>query len=149
MHRFSWNASERVLDGFTSGPSGEYEERYHDEPNCASDVLICGLRGHRKTFYRKDREYWTPTTTLMATAPDDPFAFDNNLESNDCCNEEHPYEIPTVRQWNPLSCPPEAPNKCGLVNYYDECNKARKIKPNHCRLKGGEDAFGNPIATNL
>lgn len=147
---FSWNTLEKVLDGFTSGPSGEYEGRYSFEPNCASEVKICGLEGHRKKFYRKDREYWTPGTTLMATAPADPFAFDTNLESNDCCEQpSKEYEITTVKQWNPLSCPPEAPDKCGLNNYYDECDKIRKIKPNHCRLKGGEDAFGNPITTDL
>ena len=36
---FSWNTLEKVTDGFTSGPSGEIEEVYHEEPNCASDVL--------------------------------------------------------------------------------------------------------------
>ena len=147
---FSWNTLERHVDGLTVGPSGEYEETYHMEPNCASEVLLCGLRGHRKKFYRKDREYWTPDNLLDAEAPADPFALDINMESNDCCNDpKNEYAIPTFRQWNPQTCPPEAPNKCGLVNYYDECDKARKIKPNHCRLKGGEDAFGNPIATDL
>ncbi len=147
---FSWNASERVLDGFTSGPSGEYEEMYHDEPNCASDVLLCGLRGHRKVFYRKDREYWTPDKTLDGDVPADPFALETNMESNSCCKtNKTEYEIPTFKQWNPISCPPEAPDKCGLNNFYDECDKARKIRPNHCRLKGGEDAFGNPITTDI
>lgn len=146
---FSWNTLEKHVDGFTSGPSGEYGETYHSEPNCAKNVRICGLEGHRKVFYRKDREYWTPDTTLMATAPDDPFALDINIESNDCCNEEHPQKIPTMKQWNPMSCPPEAPNKCGLNNYYDECDKKRKIRSNHCRLKGGEDGFGNPITADL
>ena len=147
---FSWKALEKHTDGFTEAPSGEYTEAWHDEPNCASDVKICGLTGHRKVFYRKDREYWTPDQTLMATAPNDPFAFDMNMESNDCCHEpKKEYPIPSVKQWNPISCPPEAPNKCGLVNYYDECDKARKIKPNHCRLKGGEDEFGNPITAYI
>lgn len=147
---FSWKSSERVVDGFTSGPTGEYEETYHEEPNCASEVLLCGLRGHRTKWYRKDREYWTPDHTLMADAPADPFAFDTNLESNTCCKEPRKeYEITTIRQWNPISCPPEAPDNCGLNNFYDKCDKARKIKPNHCRLKGGEDAFGNPITTDI
>ncbi len=147
---FSWNAMDKKIDGYTVGPSGEYEESWHEEPNCAKDVGICGVESHRKVFYRKDREYWTPNHTLMATAPDDPFAIDINMESNDCCNEpKQEYPIPTIKQWNTLSCPPEAPNKCGLHNYYNECDKARKIRPNHCRLKGGEDAFGNPITTNL
>ena len=147
---FSWNALEKHVDGYTSGPSGEYEERYHLDPNCASEARICGLEGHRKVFYRKDREYWTPNTTLMATAPADPFAFEINMETNDCCEDpKTEYPITTVKQWNPLSCPPERPDKCGLNNYYDECDKTRKIKPNHCRLKGGEDAFGNPITTDL
>lgn len=147
---FSWKAMEKVIDGVSSGPNDEYVERYHLEPNCASEALLCGLRGHRKVFYRKDREYWTPNKTLSATAPADPFAFPTHSESNDCCkNPKEKYDIPTIEQWNPISCPPEAPDKCGLNNFYDECDKARKIKPNHCRLKGGEDAFGNPITTNL
>ena len=147
---FSWKALEKRTDGFTDAPSGEFSEAWHEEPNCAKDVRICGLAGHRKVFYRKDREYWTPDSLLSAEAPVDPFAFDTNMESNDCCNDlKKEYPITTVRQWNPQTCPPEAPNKCGLVNYYDECDKARKIRPNHCRLKGGEDEFGNPIATNL
>ena len=147
---FSWKASERHVDGFTSGPSDEYGISYHDEPNCAKNVRICGLTGHRTKWYRKDREYWTPGVTLDATAPNDPFALSIHMESNDCCHEpKKEYPIPTIEQWNPISCPPEAPNKCGLNNYYDDCDKARKIKPNHCRLKGGEDEFGNPITTDL
>lgn len=148
---FSWNASERYVDGFTSGPTGEYEEIYRERPNCAKNVRICGLTGHRTKWYRKDREYWTPDHVLGATAPDDPFAFPLHTEHNDCCDPDTAkgYEIPTVEQWNPISCPPEAPDKCGLNNYYDECDKARKIRPNHCRLKGGEDVFGNPITTDL
>lgn len=147
---FSWKALERVHTGFTSGPSGEYEESYAEVPNCAKDVRLCGIAGHRTKFYRKDREYWTPGQTLAATAPDDPFAFPTHMETNDCCNEpKKEYPIITIEQWNPQTCPPEAPNKCGLVNYYDECDKGRKIKPNHCRLKGGEDEFGNPITTDL
>ena len=147
---FSWNALERHVDGLVSGPSGEYEERYHLEPNCALNTRICGLEGHRKVFYRKDREYWTPGTTLMGTIPADPFAFDEETKTNPCCKEPAPeFKVTTVKQWNPKTCPPEQPDKCGLVQYYDKCDKDRKIKPNHCRLKGGEDAFGNPIAANL
>lgn len=147
---FSWNTLERKADDIMVSPSGEYIESWHDEPNCAKDVLLCGLRGHRKKFFRKDREYWTPDNVLHAQAPADPFAVDINMESNDCCLEPRKkYPIPTIGQWNTMTCPPEPPNKCGLHNYYDECDKARKIRPNHCRLKGGEDAFGNPIATDL
>lgn len=148
---FSWSTIEKRVDGFTSGPTGEYEETYREEANCAKNVRICGLVGHRTKWYRKDREYWTPDRTLQGAVPDDPFAFPMHTEYNDCCDPETAkgYEIPTVEQWNPISCPPEAPDKCGLNNYYDECDKARKIRPNHCRLKGGEDAFGNPITTNL
>lgn len=147
---FSWKAMEHATDGVSVGPNGEYIESWHEEPNCAKDVKLCNLAGHRTVFFRKDREYWTPNHTLQATAPDDPFAFPTHMESNDCCEEpKEEYPIPTIEQWNPISCPPEAPNKCGLHNYYDECDKNRKIKPNHCRLKGGEDAFGNPITTDL
>lgn len=147
---FSWKSMKKVSDGLSEAPGGEFVENWHEVPSCASEVRLCGLEGHRKVFYRKDREYWTPGVTLMATAPADPFAVDSRIESNDCCKEEHPHTIPTIKQWNPQTCPPRKPNKCGLVNYYDDdCDKHRKIKSNHCRLKGGEDAFGNPIATNL
>lgn len=146
---FSWNAPETHVDGFVSGSNDEYDTLYHFEPNCAKNVLLDGLRGHRSVAYRKDREYWTPNTVLAGTAPDDPFAFPINLESNSCCTNGATYSIPTVEQWNPISCPPEEPDQCGINNYYDKCDKARKIKSNHCRLKGGEDAFGNPITTDL
>ena len=97
---FSWNALEKVSDGFSSGPSGEYVENYHEVPNCAKDVRIAGLQGHRKTYYRKDREYWTPDNTLQATAPEDIFGWS---------------------QFNPQACPPREPNKCGLVNLKEKC----------------------------
>lgn len=146
---FSWNGTETHIDGFSSAPSGEYGEITHEEQKCAKDVRLCGLAGHRTKWYRKDREYWTPGMTLDAQVPADPFAIGNNLEFNDCCENPKGHEIPTIKQWNPISCPPEEPNKCGLNNYYDDCDKARKIKPNHCRLEGGEDAFGNPVTTDL
>ena len=97
---FSWSALEHVTDGFTSGDNNEYGEKYHEEPNCANDVLIKGLRSHRTTFYRKDREYWTPDVTLNAVAEEDFFGWE---------------------QYNPKSCAPKKPNKCGLVNFKEKC----------------------------
>lgn len=107
---FSWQAIEEKTIGFSSGPSGEYEAITESVENCASDVVIDGLRGHRTIYYRKDREYWTPDKTLDATTPDEIFGWS---------------------QWNPNSCPPKGPNKCGIVQYPEgDCNprKMRYIK---------------------
>ena len=91
---FSWNALTRHVDGFSSGPDGEYVETYHDEPNCAENVRICGLKGHRTKWYRKDREYWTPGQTLAGEIPLDPFAISMNTEYNSCCTS--PALVPEV-----------------------------------------------------
>lgn len=115
---FSWQKMEHRTDGYNDSPSGEYIEAWHEEPNCAKDVLIDGLRGHKRTFYRKDRAYWTPDTVAQADSWEDPFAIESQTEYNDCCDtQEHGYEIPTMRQWNPITCPPRQPNKCGILEY--------------------------------
>lgn len=97
---FSWQAMEKVSDGFSNGPDNVFTETYHEEANCAKDVQICGLKGHRTKFYRKDREYWTPDHTLQADVEETPFGFN---------------------QWNPISCAPKKPNKCGLINFKEKC----------------------------
>lgn len=96
---FSWKALEHHTDGFTEIPSGELSEVWHDEPNCAKDVAICGHVGHRRTFFRKDREYWTPDHTLQAERYEDYFGWS---------------------QFNPNTCEPRKPNKCGLVEFKEK-----------------------------
>lgn len=125
---FSWNASERHVDGFTSLPTGEYEERYSMKPNCALNTRICGLEGHRKVFYRKDREYWTPDHTLQADTEEAIFGFS---------------------QYNPLSCPPKGGDKCGIVKFYGECENGQRLKRNYCKKKGAENAFGNTTPIDI
>lgn len=123
---FSWQAMEHVTDGFTESPSGEYSEAWHEEPNCAKDVQLEGHRGHRRTFYRQDREYWTPDHVLQAEAPVDifgptpeEFINENCLSCGDYIKEPTKYTLPTFHQWNPESCPPKAPNSCGIVEFGD------------------------------
>lgn len=115
---FSWEAMEHRTDGLTDAPSGEFMEAWHEEPNCAKDVELAGIKSHRRTWYRKDRTYWTPGKTLTAAKAPNLFAPTLQTEYNPCCEErKHGYQIPTFRQWNPISCPPREPNKCGLVEY--------------------------------
>lgn len=99
---YSWNASYDVIDGLSAGPSGEYVVNYHTEYDNASDAILSGFRGHRTVYRRKDREYWTPDKTLDAVSVDDTFGFS---------------------QYNPYSCPPKEPNKCGIVEFYPRCHK--------------------------
>lgn len=109
---FSWEAVEDKVIGFTSGPSGEYETITKPVNNCAKDVRLCGLEGHRTIFYRKDREYWTPDKTLDAVTPDDFWGWS---------------------QWNPNSCPPKQANNCGIVEYpVGECNDNKLKFLNNC-----------------
>lgn len=96
---FSWNMPYKVTDGFSSGPSGEYEEIWHEDRTCAKDVSL-GFGGERTIYSRKDREYWTPDQTLQATAPNELFGWE---------------------QYNPNSRPRKKPNKCGIVTLEDEC----------------------------
>lgn len=118
---FSWRQLEHVTDGFNDSPSGEYFESWHEKPNCADNVIIDGITKRQRTFFRKDREYWTPDVVVQADSVEDPFALDMQTEYNACCDEmKHGYEIPTFRQWNPMSCEPRKPNKCGLVVYEGE-----------------------------
>lgn len=116
---YSWASKEHVTDGFNESPSGEYTEMWHEEPNCAYDVELEGTRGHRRTFTRKDREYWTPNHTTYSPGMKDIFGPEPMEEFNDCCTEPtHGYEIPTFRQWNPITCPSDRhPNKCGILEF--------------------------------
>ena len=115
---FSWKKMEHATDGFTDLESGEFSEAWHEEPNCAKNVFINGVRGHKRTYYRKDREYWTPDVVAQADAYDDPFAVESQTEYNSCCKtSKNGYEIPTISQWNPMACPPRKPNKCGILEY--------------------------------
>lgn len=110
---FSWEAQEKRLIGLSSGPTGEYEGVYQDVANCAKDVRICGLEGHRTVFWRQDREYWTPDNTLLAAAPPEIFGWS---------------------QWNPNSCPPEGPDKCGIVQYpKGDCNPQKMKYTKNCK----------------
>jgi hypothetical protein len=109
---------QHVTDGLNDAPSGEYIEAWHEEPECAKNVGIKGIRGHRRTWYRKDREYWTPGVTAQADAYEDPFAIESQTEYNSCCEtRKHGYNIPTISQWNPITCEPRKPNKCGILEY--------------------------------
>ena len=38
-------------------------------------------------------------------------------EFNSCCENPKGYEITTIRQWNPMTCSPRKPNKCGILEY--------------------------------
>lgn len=115
---FTWSKMEHHIDGFSNAPAGFFIEAWHEEPNCAKDVVIEGLRGHRRTFYREDREYWTPGVVAYADSYSDPFAVETQPESNDCCGPKgKEYNIPTISQWNPMACPPREPNKCGILEY--------------------------------
>lgn len=118
---FSWNALETRLDGFSEAPTGEYVESYHQELNCAKDVAICGHKGHRTVFYRKDREYWTPDHVLMGDKTIDPFGPEIQQESNSCCStDDNKYDIPTISQFNPNTCEPRAADKCGILKYKED-----------------------------
>lgn len=115
---FSWEKMEHTTDGFTDAPSGEFVESWHESPNCARDVILKGVRGHKRVFYRKDREYWTPGNTVAADVYDDPFSLEVSTEFNTCCEtQENGYDITTMPQWNPITCPPRKPNKCGILEY--------------------------------
>lgn len=96
---FSWEEMRHVTDGISDSPSGEYSESWHDEPNCAKDVALKGIKRHRAKFYRKDREYWTPGQTLAGDTYEDYFGWS---------------------QFNPMACDPVKPDKCGLVQYKGE-----------------------------
>lgn len=114
---FSWENTIKVIDGFSAAPTNEYLENYHEIVDNAHEVTLDGLKGHRTVYYRKDREYWTPNQTLMADAPDTMFG---------------------PEQWNPISCPPRDPDKCGLVQFYPRCDKrSKKCRYNCCK---GEEA---------
>lgn len=96
---FSWTKHDKVYDGFNDAPSGEYSVDYHETVECVNNSTLKGLRGHRTRFYRKDREYWTPDKTLQAEAPEELFGWE---------------------QWNPKSCAPKKPNKCGILKYEED-----------------------------
>ena len=96
---FSWNAIESKVVGVSRTPTGEMQDITMDVANCAKDVAICGVRGHRTRFYRKDRSYWTPDHTLLGDNFEEIFGFE---------------------QYNPQSCEPRKSNKCGLVTYKEE-----------------------------
>lgn len=104
---FSWDEEEERLIGFSSGPSGEYEEITETVENVAEGVRIAGLESHRTVYYRKDKEYWTPDKTLEATSPDALWGWD---------------------QYNPNSCPAKQPDKCGLVTYPQGETNSQKMK---------------------
>lgn len=104
---FSWQESGEEIIGMSSGPSGEYLPITQEYNNHAEDVRLCGLEGHRTVYYRQDREYWAPDKTLEADTVEPFFGWS---------------------QYNPNSCPPRQPDKCGIVEYPDgDCNQ-RKIK---------------------
>lgn len=113
---YNWDSVERHVDGFSAGPSNEYTEIYHDVFNNASNAVLEGHRGYSVKAYRKDREYWTPDTTLSAVSEEPLFGFS---------------------QWNPISKPFE-PNACGIANFYDECDKKEKLRNNICKEMKGE-----------
>lgn len=145
---FSWDEMRKVVDGVSAGPNDEYVESWHEEANCAKNARLAGLAGHRTTYYRKDREYWTPDKTLAAEAPEDPFAFETTIQYNTCCKNPKPHKITTVKQWNPITCDSGAYKKCGMVQYYDKCDNSNKAKNNLCNKKG-QDKYGNDFATDL
>lgn len=91
---FSWKGKERIIDSFRDLPSGELDTVWHEGYNCALNVRLCGFRGYRSRRWRKDREFWTPDHTLQAENYEDYFGWS---------------------QFNPNTCPPREPNKCGLV----------------------------------
>lgn len=97
---FDYIRTDVVIDGFTSGPSGEYDVSWHETHDSGENVRLCGLEGHRTVYRRKDREYWTPNMTLMADKVEDIFGFE---------------------QYNPITCPTKQPNKCGIVTWEDKC----------------------------
>ena len=92
----SWKEMKKVVDGYKDLPSGKLDPIWHDQANCARDVSLAGLKSHRKTLFRKDREYWTPDHTLQAETYEDYFGWS---------------------QRNPNTCAPTEPNKCGLVEF--------------------------------
>jgi hypothetical protein len=89
---FSWDQLEDNVDGFSSGPNGEFRPITSQTRNTGRCVEICGTRGHRKIFFRKDREYWTPDVTLAPTTEEPIFG---------------------LTQYNPISCPPDPKDNCG------------------------------------
>ena len=98
---FSWEEFRKKIDGFTINPkTGEYEETYHEEPNCAKDAAIKGIKSHRTVVSRKDKEYWTTDNTVKADYQEDLFGFE---------------------QYNPQSCPPRESGNCGFVTYKEKC----------------------------
>lgn len=89
---FSWDKTTHEIEGFTEAPDGVLHPATREHNEHVECTRICGLEGHKTEFYRKDREYWTPGTTLKATSVPEIFGW---------------------TQYNPLSCPPDPKNKCG------------------------------------
>lgn len=115
---FSWENTIHVTDGLSAGPSNEFVENYHELPDNAHEVRLEGLTGRRTTYYRKDREYWTPNKTLMADTPEELFGW---------------------TQINPQTCESDSFERCGLVQFYPECSKKTKICKNVCCGEGDEE----------
>lgn len=99
---YSWDQLEPEVQGFSSGPSGEYRPITAEVRNQDYCVELCDTRGHQTTIYRKDRKYWTPGVTLLPTVEEDIFG---------------------LKQYNPISCPPDPKDKCG--NYILKGDKAK------------------------
>lgn len=99
---YSWDQLEEQIQGFSSGPSGEYRPITAEVRNQDYCVELCDTRGHQTTIYRKDRKYWTPGVTLLPTVEEDIFG---------------------LKQYNPISCPPDPKDKCG--NYILKGDKAK------------------------
>lgn len=99
---FSWDVLEDNVDGFSSGPTGEFRAITSQTRNKADCVEICDNRGHQTVYYRKDREYWTPDNTLAPTTEEAIFG---------------------LTQYNPISCPPDPKDSCG--NYILEGDKKK------------------------
>ena len=96
---FSWDAKEERIDGFSSGPDGEYRPITSSVRNKADDVRLCDVNLKRTKFWREDMCYWTPDKTAQADAAPEFFGFS---------------------QFNPAACEPKKPNNCGLVTLEDD-----------------------------
>lgn len=121
---FSWAEIKTPVVGFVEAPEGTFEPVHDTVPNCAENVALKGLRMRHRACFRRDRDYWDPGMVLQATVEEDPFAFLEREEENDCClrkdvpYKQNIYKVTTIEQWNPISCPPNGkPNKCGILEY--------------------------------
>lgn len=89
---FSWKSIETEIDGFSSGPTGEFRPITSQRSNIEDNVELCGHHANQRTYYRKDREYWTPDHVLKPTTEEEIFG---------------------LKQYNPISCPPDDKDSCG------------------------------------